>query len=711
MIEKLFFRCNPVLPLTYDDSLSFYELLCKVVYKLNEVIEDEQLLRQEFAKLKDWVENYLDNINFQELVNKKIDELVTDGTMAKIINEQIFGELNDRIKAIEDYLPEFATTVNEKIDALNADVERLKNTETVPNLVFEAKREFRDAWWNYNNPYTSWNNVSDNGYTPTTSGTNVATESLSVTITNDKGDQVTQNWGRAQTANRMQGGCRFYLNGTPLYAVAYWNNTIYSYTNSEQVTTLNEYGLNRNALVIYNANGSIRSIAGLNVYWCYMNGMCYNPTDNSLYIACRGRATVGSKYGDEHSSEWSGRIVRVKLTENGSIDTASTYRDVYINVGNYTAIFQDFTTDESGNVYAIENNYFVKPKTTTSGNQSYTYWESSEFNSYPRIYLIAKNLDGTLNFNNLTEVARIRAINTNYQCFSVTNNYIYVTYTAPSSIAIYRRNPTGKETKVIDTYKKMLCKPFFEDRYPCGEIQWIQAYNNNAVFFGSSCSAKTSNVNNEGDNVIGLLQQVFQVNLFQNSPTFTPAISGQNVTDYLIISYLEDDFGTVHHYNPNGTSENPFDFSFEATICSGTNYLLFIRQKSAIKQLYVCGGRVCLTFIPLTENGSANTQVHEAYFKDCDLTIVATYHDTYGAQGAMFMGKKVQVSQGRSYPVPIVFTRCTARVHAKQIIAVNNKLFNCEYSDVIFKVKDDIASGATPNIRFLGRVYQQTTGD
>ena len=38
-IEKLRFWCQKVMPLVYEDSLSYYELLCKVVNKLNEVIK------------------------------------------------------------------------------------------------------------------------------------------------------------------------------------------------------------------------------------------------------------------------------------------------------------------------------------------------------------------------------------------------------------------------------------------------------------------------------------------------------------------------------------------------------------------------------------------------------------------------------------------------------------------------------------------------
>lgn len=39
MIDKLKYWCYNILPLVYDDSLSFNEFLCKVNAKLNEVID------------------------------------------------------------------------------------------------------------------------------------------------------------------------------------------------------------------------------------------------------------------------------------------------------------------------------------------------------------------------------------------------------------------------------------------------------------------------------------------------------------------------------------------------------------------------------------------------------------------------------------------------------------------------------------------------
>lgn len=39
MIDKLRYYAYKILPLVYDESLSYYEVLNKVVYKVNEVIE------------------------------------------------------------------------------------------------------------------------------------------------------------------------------------------------------------------------------------------------------------------------------------------------------------------------------------------------------------------------------------------------------------------------------------------------------------------------------------------------------------------------------------------------------------------------------------------------------------------------------------------------------------------------------------------------
>lgn len=84
-LQPFRFWCQKILPLVYDDSLSYYELLCKVVDYLNKTMEDVTYLHDEFMKLKDFVDNYFKNLDVQDEINKKLDEMAKDGTLTSIL--------------------------------------------------------------------------------------------------------------------------------------------------------------------------------------------------------------------------------------------------------------------------------------------------------------------------------------------------------------------------------------------------------------------------------------------------------------------------------------------------------------------------------------------------------------------------------------------------------------------------------------------------
>lgn len=121
------FWCQTALPLVYDDSLSYYELLNKVVVYLNNVIKDvsateenvqlmydtyillqdnvkhnfEELYRL-YLLLKEYVDNYFNNLDVQDEINNKLDELVCDGTLSRLvfkylgyITPEMFGAKGD----------------------------------------------------------------------------------------------------------------------------------------------------------------------------------------------------------------------------------------------------------------------------------------------------------------------------------------------------------------------------------------------------------------------------------------------------------------------------------------------------------------------------------------------------------------------------------------------------------------------------------------
>lgn len=105
------FWCQKVLPLVYDDSLSYYELLCKVVNFLNETIENVELMGDDIHKLFEYVNHYFDNLDVQNEINKKLDQMATDGSLGVLV-ERLF----------DNYREEF----DNDIEYQNANIQALK---------------------------------------------------------------------------------------------------------------------------------------------------------------------------------------------------------------------------------------------------------------------------------------------------------------------------------------------------------------------------------------------------------------------------------------------------------------------------------------------------------------------------------------------------------------------------------------------------------
>ena len=76
-IRPFRFWCQKVLPLVYDDSLSYYELLCKVVAYLNSLREDVAEIADLVEKLQRELDHYKDMIAVE--VDRKLDEMAASG--------------------------------------------------------------------------------------------------------------------------------------------------------------------------------------------------------------------------------------------------------------------------------------------------------------------------------------------------------------------------------------------------------------------------------------------------------------------------------------------------------------------------------------------------------------------------------------------------------------------------------------------------------
>lgn len=89
--------CAMLIPTVFDDSLSYYEALCAlsnwVQKNLVEVVNHNAEVTEEYIQLtndlKAYVENYFENLDVQEEINNKLDEMAEAGTLQEIITAYI----------------------------------------------------------------------------------------------------------------------------------------------------------------------------------------------------------------------------------------------------------------------------------------------------------------------------------------------------------------------------------------------------------------------------------------------------------------------------------------------------------------------------------------------------------------------------------------------------------------------------------------------
>ena len=137
------------LPTSFYSSMSYYEAMVWLYeYLKNTIIptinangEAVIELQEKFVELKTWIDEYFDNLDLQEEVNKKLDEMATDGTLTNLIKDyvdpiyeayeeelnglfndykiEVNGELDDQDQEIAS----FKTLVNDSIETINTKVD------------------------------------------------------------------------------------------------------------------------------------------------------------------------------------------------------------------------------------------------------------------------------------------------------------------------------------------------------------------------------------------------------------------------------------------------------------------------------------------------------------------------------------------------------------------------------------------------------------
>ena len=91
-VKHFRFWCQKVLPLVYDNSLSYYEVLCKVVKYINELIDSDREIIEDIDALRadmEVVQNWIDSFSYEPLL-ETVKEMVQ-----KYITAGVYFSIND----------------------------------------------------------------------------------------------------------------------------------------------------------------------------------------------------------------------------------------------------------------------------------------------------------------------------------------------------------------------------------------------------------------------------------------------------------------------------------------------------------------------------------------------------------------------------------------------------------------------------------------
>ena len=109
------------IPLAFDESMSYYETLCGLLSYLKDtvipalnnnadaIIEVQNLM----TELQNYVDNYFDNLDVQEEINNKLDEMAQSGKLDELVGKYV------------------TNGIQPQIDNINEEIKNIKNREII----------------------------------------------------------------------------------------------------------------------------------------------------------------------------------------------------------------------------------------------------------------------------------------------------------------------------------------------------------------------------------------------------------------------------------------------------------------------------------------------------------------------------------------------------------------------------------------------------
>ena len=162
------------------DALTNYQLLCKIVEYLNNVIANENEVTEQitslynaYIELQNYVNNYFDNLDVQEEINNKLDDMVLDGTLTSLIanyidpiqsafEQNLTSQINERINNYEDEIDARVDNIESQVASATsgspagvyATVSALTSADPDHSKIYVVTADGK--WYYYNSSTSSW---------------------------------------------------------------------------------------------------------------------------------------------------------------------------------------------------------------------------------------------------------------------------------------------------------------------------------------------------------------------------------------------------------------------------------------------------------------------------------------------------------------------------------------------------------------------------
>ena len=372
------------------DAITNYQLLCKIVEYLNMVIasqnnvgEQVELLTNAFNNLKDYVDTYFEELDLQEEVNIKLDEMAENGTLTNLIKayvDPIYQAYENEINETVQEQNQTIQTQSEQIDVLEGRVDEIT---TLPEGSTSGDAELADI------------RIGADGKTYPNAGTSVRTQIA----------ECVQKYG----INQVTGNNADFINP--------------SYNRYDYSKATSGYGINSSGEITIDENFfvsdyiNVKDLSSTNL-WRKVNGVisrpaCYYVTYNEYGIKTSSRLVYGNSDNPIDTSlvSW----IRFASSKNVKDVCIAVDSSITVNANNFESFVYGFKINN--NVLPdklIEKDTLI---VDTNGSGDYTSLLEALKNKSEYIKKV-KVLKGTYNIKNEYEDYYGNTFFSNYSGYS-----------------------------------------------------------------------------------------------------------------------------------------------------------------------------------------------------------------------------------------------------------------------------------------------------